>query len=179
LSCFSLELVELSLKLLDYLVQTLVLFNLLEVGINGRDGKSSSLAEAIEEVVLEWDTVDLVSSLVVVIVVVTSEVQVVAVFLFHLLEEDYLLALTMNNSLVDQWLHVACRRINYIDAVLTYNEYYWEVLRVEARERSQAVLRGIALIWVVNSMDNLAVLSDQECKIEHTDQHKVIGQIGD
>ena len=47
---------------------------------------------------------------------------------------------------------------------------------MEAWERSQAELLDIALIWVVDSMYNLAVLSDQDCKIEHIDWHEVIGQ---
>ena len=64
----------------DNVLKPVVLFDLLEQGIDGRDGYSTSLAEAVEEVILERDAVELVCSLVAVVEVFCYEVLCVMSF---------------------------------------------------------------------------------------------------
>ena len=81
--------------------------------------------------------------------------------LFHLLEESYLLAWTIRYSLVDQWLEIACPYVDQANLTFTCNEYEWELLAVEVRERSHEELLGVTLIGVINPMKDFVGFKHQ------------------
>ena len=83
----------------------------------------------------------------------------------------------MNYSLVDQWLEITCPYVDQANLTSTCNEYEWELLAVEVRERSHEVLIDVALLGIVNLMKYFIGLKHQESQIEHTDQHMAIGQL--